>query len=267
VPDRIPFVVPPAGPRERLAGLFAGTGRQGRVLAVLVLTALLAGGVVWWRARPAPVGGDPPGGSGAPLYTLSQSPSGSGSPSGAGSGPGDGSAGPGVPGPGATAGPGASGSAAAWPGAPGPLEVHVAGRVKHPGLVTLAAGSRVDDAIRAAGGTTAGADLDRLNLARRVADGEQILVLGRGEAAPAAGAGGGAADGGGGTGAGAAGPVDLNTATAEQLEALPGVGEVTAQRIIAYRTQHPFRSVEDLRQVEGIGDRRFESLSKLVTVG
>jgi len=145
------------------------------------------------------------------------------------------------------------------PAATGRVAVHVAGRVRRPGLVRLPAGSRVLDAVRAAGGTTPGADLDAVNLARKLVDGEQVRIPARGQAAapPPAGV----------PGAQAAGPLDLNTATAEQLDTLPGVGEVTAGRIVAYRTAHPFTSVDELLEVPGIGQRRFEQLKDLVTVG
>ena len=136
--------------------------------------------------------------------------------------------------------------------------MHVAGRVRRPGLVRLPAGSRVHDAIRAAGGVTAGADLDAINLARKLTDGEQIRVPAPGDPAappgPAATPGGPAA-------------LDLNTATLEQLDALPGVGEVTANRIITYRSAHPFTTVDELLEVPGIGQRRFDQLKDLVTVG
>jgi competence protein ComEA len=134
----------------------------------------------------------------------------------------------------------------------------VAGRVRRPGLVSLPAGSRVQDAIRVAGGVTSGADLDAVNLARKLTDGEQVRIPSHGDPAPppAAGA----------AGPGPTGPIDLNTATVEQLDTLPGVGEVTAGRIVAYRTAHPFTTVDELLEVPGIGQRRFDQLKDLVTV-
>jgi competence protein ComEA len=123
----------------------------------------------------------------------------------------------------------------------------------------------VVDAIDAAGGVAPGAELEAVNLARRVVDGEQIRIPRHGEAPSAVASGDpGAAPGAGGAGesggpAQPGAPVDLNTATAEQLDTLPGVGEVTANQIITYRNAHPFTSVDDLRQVPGIGDRRFQS--------
>lgn len=144
----------------------------------------------------------------------------------------------------------------------GELVVAVAGRVRRPGLVRVPAGARVADALEAAGGALPGVDVALLNLARKVTDGELILV---GVAPPPPPAGQPAAAAGGVPGAG--GRVNLNTATLAQLDALPGVGPVLAQRILAHRDQHGgFRSVGDLRQVEGIGDARYEQLKELVTV-
>jgi competence protein ComEA len=215
-----PFVLPPDGIRARLGALLAGAGRQRAAVAVLALAAVLGAGAVW--ARAAPRLGAPAGDPGAAVaQTLPRADRGE---------------------------------------AAGRVAVHVAGRVRRPGLVRLAAGSRVLDAVRAAGGTTPGADLDAVNLARKLVDGEQVRIPARGQAAPAAAA-------PAGTSAGQAGPLDLNTATAEQLDTLPGVGEVTAGRIVAYRTAHPFTSVDELLEVPGIGQRRFEQLKDLVTVG
>jgi competence protein ComEA len=146
------------------------------------------------------------------------------------------------------------------------LVVSVSGRVRRPGLVRLPAGARVADAIEAAGGLLPGTDVAFVNLARRVVDGELILV---GVTAPPgvdpAPGGPGAATGP--AGPGPAGPVNLNTATPAQLDALPGVGPVLAQRIIDHRERHgAFRAVGDLRQVDGIGEARYEQLKELVTV-
>ncbi|MFE2070351.1 helix-hairpin-helix domain-containing protein [Streptomyces sp. NPDC059467] len=145
-------------------------------------------------------------------------------------------------------------------GAGGEIVVDVTGKVREPGVHSLPAGSRVTDALRAAGGVRPGTDTDGLNRARFLVDGEQIVV-GGGPAPPAApGQAAGTA-----TGAGPAAPLSLNTATVEQLDALPGVGPVLAQHIVDYRTQHVgFRSVDELRQVKGIGDRRFSDLRDLV---
>ncbi|MEW2395973.1 ComEA family DNA-binding protein [Streptomyces sp. NPDC046862] len=157
------------------------------------------------------------------------------------------------------ASPGASASAAG-----SVIVVDVSGKVRSPGIQRLPAGSRVADALRAAGGVRRGASTEGLNRARVLMDGEQVVV--GGPAPPAAGPVPGA-DGAGGPAAGAApaGPVSLNTATADQLDTLPGVGPVLAQHIIDYRTRHGgFRSVDELREVNGIGDRRFADLQNLV---
>jgi competence protein ComEA len=164
--------------------------------------------------------------------------------------------------------PGADPAAAATdPDAPasGPLVVSVSGRVARPGLVEVPAGARVADALAAAGGALPGTDLTGLNLARKLADGEQVAV-GVPPAPDAVGV--GTTGPGGSAGSGApVGKVDLNAATVEQLDVLPGVGPVTAQRILEWRTRHGrFARVEQLREVEGIGERRFEQLRELVTV-
>jgi competence protein ComEA len=139
--------------------------------------------------------------------------------------------------------------------------VDVVGRVHRPGLVTLSTGARVADAVRAAGGALAGTNLSSINLARVCVDGEQIAVGVAGAVAPPGTSGPAAASGP------PAGLVNLNTATADQLDALPGVGPVMAQRIIAYRTDHgPFSAVTQLQQVSGIGDAKYADLSPLVTV-
>jgi competence protein ComEA len=135
------------------------------------------------------------------------------------------------------------------------LVVDVAGKVRHPGLVRLPTGARVDDALRAAGGVPPGTDLGLINLARRLVDGEQILV---GVAPVAAGA----------TGTSAAAPgVDLNAADLVALDGLPGIGPVLAQHILDWRQEHGrFTSVDQLREVPGIGESKFASLKNKVRV-
>ncbi len=139
--------------------------------------------------------------------------------------------------------------------------IDVQGAVRRPGLVTLPGGARVADAIAAAGGMRPGATTAGLNLARRLTDGEQVVVLPPG-ATPAPSARSGAE-----SGVGSGSRLDLNLATLEQLDALPGVGPVTARRILAWRAEHGrFATVDQLREIEGIGDKRFESLRELVVV-
>ncbi|MEU0136582.1 ComEA family DNA-binding protein [Streptomyces sp. NPDC006296] len=173
----------------------------------------------------------------------------------------DGTGSPSAPAPGPTPGSEAGQTPATPSG--GRIVVDVSGKVRRPGIQYLPAGSRVADALQAAGGLREGADVTLLNRARVLTDGEQVAVDTPGAPPPAGGT------GTGGVAAGAAGPtatVSLGTATAEQLETLPGVGPVLAQHIIDYRTEHGgFRSVDELREVKGIGDRRFADLRPLVS--
>jgi competence protein ComEA len=162
----------------------------------------------------------------------------------------------------------ASGTGTGATVAGGKIVVHVAGAVVHAGVVELPANARVIDAIEAVGGAQADGDLDRLNLAAKVADGERVFVAKVGQAdpgvlgeptGPSGSASAGAATGGA--------KVNLNTATQAQLEALPGIGPSYAQAIIAERqARGGFKSVNELRNVRGIGDKRFEQLAPLVTV-
>jgi competence protein ComEA len=147
------------------------------------------------------------------------------------------------------------------------LYVHVLGAVAAPGLYTLASDARVVDAIAAAGGFASDADSGSVNLARIVTDGEQIVVTRPGEAPPSAGSTGGGAGGGASGAATADGPMNLNSATAEQLETLPRIGPALAERIIAWRTDNgPFRLIDELLAVPGIGDAILAGLDGLVTV-
>ena len=139
------------------------------------------------------------------------------------------------------------------------MVVHVTGAVRRPGLVELPGGARVDDAVAAAGGATRKADLGSVNLARPLVDGEQIFVLPKGKAValPVPASSGGSSPPGQ--------PIDLNTATLDQLDGLPGVGPVLAQRIIDWRTSHGrFSSVDELTEVSGIGERTLADLRPLV---
>lgn len=144
--------------------------------------------------------------------------------------------------------------------ASGEVVVHVAGAVTSPGVYTLPADSRVDDAVRAAG-ATADADLSQLNLAQKLADGQKITVPVAG-AAPADGSSAATtADSDNG------GLININTATQEDLESLPSIGEVRAQAIITYREEHGgFRTIDELKEVSGIGDKIFADISPHVTV-
>src|SRR4051794_29318007 len=132
----------------------------------------------------------------------------------------------------------------------GPVLVHVVGAVRRSGVYRLPAGSRVRDAVRAAGGARPGAQPSQINLAERLADGEQVALPGRGVSLPVAGTPGGPHT-----------LVHLSSATAEQLDALDGIGPTLAARIVAYRSQHGgFRRVDDLSDVPGIGPAKLEAL-------
>jgi competence protein ComEA len=218
--------------RRLLEGGRADPGLPGaRALAVTGIGAALVAGGYLWLSRPQPE----PFPAGPGTATLA------------------------VPADARGRGPGSAPAVAASP----PVVVHVAGRVRRPGVVTLPAGARVTDAIRAAGGVRPGTGTGALNLARRITDGEQILVAVPGAMA----AQGGQQPTDGTSATGPATSLDLNAATSEQMQRLPGVGPVLAQRIIDFRTrQGGFRSVEDLRQVTGIGARRFTDLKALVRV-
>ncbi len=168
-------------------------------------------------------------------------------------------------------------SGASARGSPGRLVIiDVVGQVARPGVVTVPDGSRVVDVLTAAGGALPGADVQRLNLARLVADGEQVFVPRPGETPPVlvgglGGAGSGAGAGGAGSGVGGASVagavIDLNTATLAALDTLPGVGPVLAQRILDWRAQHGrFATVDELGEVSGIGDKLLEQIRPKVKV-
>jgi competence protein ComEA len=147
-------------------------------------------------------------------------------------------------------------------GAGGAAFVHVAGAVRRPGVYRLPSWARLDVAIRRAGGATTRADMQGVNLAAKVSDGQQVIVPRRLSGAGAAVAGPSAVPG---ATAATAAPISLNTATVEQLDQLEGIGPTTAQKILDWRKEHGgFRSVEDLQQISGIGPKRFESLKEKV---
>ena len=162
-----------------------------------------------------------------------------------------------------------SGSGSAAPRAPAPVRVqrtgggqafvHVTGAVRRPGVYSIPSWARLDRAVKRAGGPAPGADLEGVNLAAKVADGQQVVVPRRG--APAA----AVAVGGAGPGGAPSAPISLNTATPDQLDQLDGVGPATAQKILEWRKQHGgFRSVEDLKQITGIGPKKFAALKDKV---
>lgn len=272
----------------------SGRALLGVLAVVLVIAAVLGVRVALARssAEPVPVETVAGSGSGAWPAGVARAPSAAG-PTGSPAGSAPGSA-AGAPGAGAASGAPAPGGAA--PGATptadatsaGTLVVHVVGEVNRPGVVRLTAGSRLADAVRRAGGLGRRADATSVNLARPVVDGEQIVVLARGArpssaapgapAAPAApGAAGGSASrpgapagapgASGGPAASAGSPVDLNSADEATLDTLPGIGPVMARRIIEWRTQHGrFGSVEELGEIDGVGDKTLERLRPLVRV-
>lgn len=226
-------------------------GRRGALaVGVAVLLAAVVTGVWLMSARPraVPVSASVPSVAGASALVGT-----------------DGAPVPDAAAPDGVATPGGTSTSAA---ATSEVVVDVAGKVRHPGVYRLPAGSRVDDALTAAGGAVGHVDLSNLNLAALLADGQQIAV----GVAPAAAAAGGAPAGAPAGAAPAAGAasgtvVDLNTASLEQLESLPGVGPVLGQHILDYRTAHgPFSDIEQLKDVSGIGDVTFADLKALVTV-
>lgn len=238
------------------------------IVAALVIACAALAGWAWVQGgRPASAvsRGDPP----AAGITVESS----GMPVGAG-GPGDAAAAGAVGSTASARPPDAAGTTSGQvvsggAGGEGSLTVHVVGKVRRPGLYRLPLGARVADAIEAAGGVTRPRLLQWVNQARAVADGEQVRIS---RAASPAATGTLETGGSSGAGAGAQGPavsptVNLNTATAAQLDALPRVGPVTAERILTWRAQNgPFRSVDQLQEVPGIGDATFAGLREMVSV-
>jgi len=152
---------------------------------------------------------------------------------------------------------------------PAPIQVHVVGAVRRPGVYTLPPESRLFQAVAAAGGMTEDADQERINLAERIYDGQQVYVPRRGTPIPPSPTPMTAASNsrGGQQPAGITQKININTATAAELETLPGIGPVYAERIIAYRQEHgPFKDPAEIKKVKGIGQARYEQLKALITV-
>ena len=235
-PELPPRPLPPRGPVTSVREWLRWIGTA-RLIASAVSVVIVVGGAAWLLRAPAPPteAGIPIAQGSAPPVTL--------------------------PVPAATASP------VTDPPPPKSLTVHVAGAVARSGVYELAPSARVIDAVTAAGGPVADADLDGLNLAAQLADGQRVYVPRAGEVNPAAVPSGvpgvvGTADADGNRG-----PVDLNTATAAALESLPGVGPATAAAIVHDRTRNgPFVSVEDLERVPGIGPAKLAALRDQVTV-
>lgn len=218
----------------RLASWLEATPAELAGLIVLVVGAAVAGLTLWATATQRP---DTLPETSAAIGQLVESPDDAG--------------------PEATSQDGGPGAASAEPRT---VTVHVTGAVTAPGLVTLPAGSRVGDAVVAAGGTAWDADPERLNLARLVEDGEHIHLPRRGE-------GQNLPNDGDVTGAGIdpQGRIDINRASEHQLQELPGIGPAKAAAIVAHREEHgPFREPGDLRAVSGIGERTFQQLAELI---
>lgn len=255
--DELPRPAPPRTWRDRLDDLLAGGTSVGRIVAVLAAVAVA--GVVGWRmlAPPAP----PPE---VEIPFAEPAAPGGGDASTA---PAEEAAAPDLP-PGAAPATGAApGGSAAPEATPAEVVVHVAGAVASPGVQRLPTGARVVDAVDAAGGATPDADLARVNLAAPLVDGQQVYLVRQGEVPPPAVATGAPTGAGPGGAAGGDGPIDINRATATELEELPGVGPATAEAIISHRERHgPFASVDDLLDVRGIGDAKLEQIRERATV-
>jgi len=241
-------------------------------LTALVLLVALAAAAGWWLSRPAPQAVAYAGtGSSARATPAASATSGGADEQGTGTATQSVPTGL-SPAPSSSTAAGADAAASASSAAPTTLEVHVTGAVRHPGLVTVPAGARVADAVAAAGGLRRTADQSSVNLARPLVDGEQVVVGRRGghgatdsSAVPASGTGADGTDAGGVAAAGA--PVDLNTASADVLDTLPGIGPALAGRIIDWREQNGgFTALEQLMDVSGIGEATYGRLHDLVTL-
>ncbi len=281
-PDDDPDAGGATRPTDRLAGWLQPTPAEVLGLVTLLVGAVVASTLWWWQAvqRPDPDHGpaaavgapvDPDGEAEAPAPGSEHDAANGGT--GADVGGADAS-----PAPDAADADPPHGQAGDVDGTDdgGPLTVHVSGAVVTPGVATLPDGSRVGDAVAAVGGPTVQAELDRINLARTLEDGEHVHVPREGEDPPApvdpgngpGGSGGGSGAAGGGSSGADDAPIDLNAATAQELEGLPGVGPARAQAIVEHREQHgPFAVPGNLRDVSGIGEATFQRLAPLVSVG
>jgi competence protein ComEA len=241
LPPELPRPLPSRTWRERVAALAESFDVSPRRLAVGAV-ALACIGIVGWRLLAPP---PPPAEMRLPFAESSAA---------------------GDPGSDTSPAAGADGTSTTGKTAATEVVVHVAGAVVSPGVQRLPIGSRVIDALDAAGGALADADLPRVNLAAPLVDGQQLYVPKPGEQPPAV-VGAGGAGSAGSAGSVPGGLVNLNTASADQLDTLPGVGPSTAAAIIAHRDQSgPFTSVDQLIDVRGIGEAKLEQLRDLVTV-
>lgn len=231
-------IVVPNTWRDRLEAL-AGNRRETWVIACVVAAAVLGALLLWNRRAPTTIAppstyASPP----APAYATS----------------------------GATA-PEVTPSPGATPQAVGLMYVHVAGAVRRPGLYELPSGARVADAIRAARGPRAGADIDALNLAELVTDGQKIYVARRGESPPPGSSSGYATGAAPLSGSTPTGVISLNSADQAALETIPGIGPVTASAILDYRSQiGSFSSIDQLLEVSGIGPATLEAIRPYITL-
>ena len=255
---------PTAGERE------VGEREAGRMpawLSVAVMVVALAGGFGgwWFLARPAPIESRMPVAGSGPDSSGSDGSGSDGSGSDGSLSDGSVSDGANDSDPGGSTG---SGNAGGEGTGRATVTVHVAGAVFEPGLVTLDDGTRVADAAVAAGGLTETADLDRINLAAQVSDGTRIYIPVKGQDVPPQVVAAGSPAGGAGGEPTVTEPLDLNSADAAALESLPGVGPTTAAAIVSHRdSEGPFRSVDALVEVRGIGEAKLEAIRDLVSVG
>jgi competence protein ComEA len=260
LPLELPRPLPPRTWRDRLDDLAAGGYPPGRLVAAAGAVAVAA--VVGWRLLAPPA---PPPEMQVPFAEPAPPTAETGASGAEGGATAGASPAATAPAPGAAA-PGAA-QAATDLTTGGEVVVHVVGAVAAPGVQRLPVGARVVDAVEAAGGASPDADLGRINLAAVLVDGQQVYVLRPGEIAPPPPAGGGGPIAGSAGSAEVAGLVDINSASAAELEELPGVGPVTAEAIVSHREQNgPFASVDDLIDVRGIGEAKLEQLRDLATV-